>query len=326
MIMMNKFFKNILFFIALVSLFSCKKDDNSFSLYVVPYAEQEPIDDEALVEFLTTHYYNEEEFVTPGNYPDFNYDIEFFIDETLAQVDANGDNDFDDTNQVVDGYTRTALIDLVEIKQVTVEDVVHNLYILKANQGFSGSVIQEAVQPKFCDSVFVNYKGLDLNKDVFDSSVNPIWFTNLARTVRGFSESVSEFNASKDFASNSDGTFTFNDYGVGAVFMPSGLGYYASPPFGITPYASLIFTFKLMKAIQGTDHDQDGVPTYLEDLNDNHDLDDDNTDADNFPNYLDTNDDNDPILTINEDVNEDGDYTNDDTDNDGIPNYLDSDN
>jgi hypothetical protein len=290
MIMMNRISKNILLIIALVSLFSCK-DDESTSYYVVPYAEQAPIDDAALVEFLTSHYYNEEEFVTPGNYPNFNYDIEFYADETITGEDANGDNDADDSNQVVDGYTRTALINLVETKVVTVDDVDHNLYILRARTG-SG-----AGQPKFCDSTFLDYKGMELDKVVFDSSVNPRWL-DLTSTVKGFTESVSDgFSIATSNTSNGDGTFTFDDYGVGAMFMPSALGYYANPPLSIETYSPLIFTFKLFNAVLGTDHDHDGVPSYIEDLDGDGDLFSDDTDNDSSPNYLDTNDDGDPILT-----------------------------
>lgn len=294
MIMMNRIYKNILLIIALVSLFSCKKDDNSTSFYIVPYAEQAPIDDEALVEFLTTHYYNEEQFVTPGNYPNFNYDIEFFIDETLAQVDANGDDDFDDSNQVVDGYTRTALIDLVETKVITVDDVEHNLYILKARDGSGNG------QPKFCDSTFLDYKGMQLDKIPFDNSVNPRWL-DMSGTVKGFSESISEgFSIATGNSSNGDGTYVYNDYGIGAAFMPSGLGYYASPPSILDYYAPLIFTFKVYNAVVGTDHDQDGVPTYVEDIDGDHDIFNDDTDNDGLQNYADVNDDGDPILTKNE--------------------------
>ena len=50
-----------------------------------------------------------------------------------------------------------------------------------------------------------------------------------------------------------------------------------------------------------------------------------NTDLDDFPNYIDSDDDNDGILTKNEDPDNDGDPSNDDTDNDGKPNYLDDD-
>ena len=50
-----------------------------------------------------------------------------------------------------------------------------------------------------------------------------------------------------------------------------------------------------------------------------------NTDGDDYPNYIDSDDNGDGIATKNEDVDGDGDPTNDDTDGDTIPNYLDKD-
>jgi len=50
-----------------------------------------------------------------------------------------------------------------------------------------------------------------------------------------------------------------------------------------------------------------------------------NTDGDDFANYIDWDDDNDGVLTKDESVDGDDDPTNDDTDADGIPNYLDDD-
>ena len=94
------------------------------------------------------------------------------------------------------------------------------------------------------------------------------------------------------------------------------------------------------------DHDNDNVPSYLEDLNGNLNLTDDadDTDGDTFYDFVDSDDDNDGTLTIDEDLEPDtdlsvdrdgdgdptndigdGDPTNDDTDGDGIPNYLDPD-
>jgi hypothetical protein len=79
--------------------------------------------------------------------------------------------------------------------------------------------------------------------------------------------------------------------------------------------------------------DGDGIPAELEDINENGDLDDDDSDNDGFPNYLDDDDDGDNVPTINEGHN----YTtadglsnaqNTDADLDGgddIPDYLDPD-
>lgn len=302
---MNKILKSTLLFFILIGLFSCK-DDETTSVYVVPYAEQEPVDNAAIVEFLTTNYFNEEEFITPPT--NFNFDIEF------------------SPNQMAGSYTRTPLINYVntvinnftiETKSITVSDVAHTLYILKVVQG------QGAEKPRFCDEALLSYEGMTLNKNIFDNALNPVKL-DLSATVKGFSESVSEFNIADNVIPVGDGTFTYENYGVGAVFMPSGLGYYANPVGSIPAYSPLIFKLKVYGTTE-LDHDNDGVPTYIEDLNGNHDLSDDNTDLDSSANFEDSNDDNDPILTINEDVNGDGDITNDDTDGDGIPNYLDSD-
>jgi len=73
-----------------------------------------------------------------------------------------------------------------------------------------------------------------------------------------------------------------------------------------------------------SDGDNDTVPDYLEDVNGNGNLLDDDTDEDGLINILDPDDDGDGILTINEDANNNGDLFDDDTDGDGIPNFLDA--
>lgn len=77
-----------------------------------------------------------------------------------------------------------------------------------------------------------------------------------------------------------------------------------------------------------TEDDNDGIPAILEDLNGNGDLEDDDTDEDGIPNYIDADDDGDNILTKNEapDPNDDGDLSDaQDTDGNGTPDYLDKD-
>ncbi|WP_034044834.1 hypothetical protein [Wocania ichthyoenteri] len=74
-----------------------------------------------------------------------------------------------------------------------------------------------------------------------------------------------------------------------------------------------------------TEDDNDGVPAALEDVNGDDNLENDDTDGDGLPNYIDEDDDGDNVPTKDEDLNKDGDFTNDDTDGDGVPNYLDKD-
>jgi FKBP-type peptidyl-prolyl cis-trans isomerase FkpA len=304
--MMNKFFKVVLFFFVLTNILACK-DDESTSVYVVPYAEQEPIDNSAIIDFLTNNYFNEEDFISPV--AGFNYNIEFSSDEFQGGYKRSALINYLNTN--LNGFT-------IQTKTIDIDDVGHTLYVLKLQQG------QGLAKPNFCDESLLSYEGLLLDNSIFDNALNPIKL-DLSTTVRGFSESVSEFNTASTTIDNLDGTFTYNDYGVGAVFMPSALGYYQSGVSGISPYSPLIFKLKVFGATV-LDHDNDGIPSFLEDLNGNNDLLDEDTDDDTIPNYLDNNDDGDPIMTIDEDVNADGDYSNDDTDNDGVPNYLDSDN
>lgn len=75
--------------------------------------------------------------------------------------------------------------------------------------------------------------------------------------------------------------------------------------------------------------DNDGIPAEFEDLNGNGDLNDDDTDGDGLPNYLDPDDDNDNVPTSAEMHNFDITLANPlgnavDTDDDGTPNYLDN--
>jgi len=72
------------------------------------------------------------------------------------------------------------------------------------------------------------------------------------------------------------------------------------------------------------DDDMDGVFNYLEDIDGDGNLDNDDSDNDGIPNYQDDDDDNDGILTADEDTDGDGDWSNDDEDGDGIVDYLDA--
>jgi hypothetical protein len=208
-------------------------------------------------------------------------------------------------------------MDQVEFKLVTdVEDVEYKLYYLKVREGLGET-------PTFGDSTFVRYTGMLINQNEFDSSPLPIWF-QLPNVVQGFREGVIEFNGATGFTENPDGTFNYENFGIGAIFLPSGLGYYNSPVAGTTAYAPLIFTFDML-GVNEADQDNDGVLNIYEDLDGNRSLYSDDTDEDLIPDFLDPDDDGDNILTKYEDLNQDGDPRNDDSDGDGVPNYLDKD-
>ncbi|WP_242084720.1 hypothetical protein [Aestuariivivens sediminis] len=77
-----------------------------------------------------------------------------------------------------------------------------------------------------------------------------------------------------------------------------------------------------------SEDDNDGIPAEYEDLNNNGDYEDDDTDNDGIPNYLDQDDDGDNVFTATEKPNftdQDGLANAQDTDGDGTPDYLDTD-
>lgn len=132
----------------------------------------------------------------------------------------------------------------------------------------------------------------------------------------------------EDFALSATNTFNYRTYS-NATLPTTGL--FCS----VVPISSVNIT-RDIESTSGnvnirtvlTEDDNDGIPAALEDINKNGDLEDDDTDGDGIPNYLDEDDDGDNVLTKNEkpNPNSDGDLSDaQDTDGDGIPDYLDTD-
>ncbi len=291
----------LLLFSALV--LSCNKNDDD-GIIIVPERDraEEAIAELELIEsFLQTHFYNYEEFENPP--ANFDFIIRF---DTISGVNSN----------------KTPLIEQVlfkEVKDRVKPEVIYKLYYLNVLQG-------EGDSPIFADRTLVSYKGLFLNNKPFDASISPVLF-DLTNVVVGFQEAIVEFNSGTGFVENPDGTVTFQNFGVGAVFIPSGIGYWLDPPLGsgIPVYSQLILTFNLYEIETNIDHDNDGVFSYLEDLNNNGNLFDDDTDDNGIPNFLDSDDDGDGVLTRDEIIiNADGTVTFPDSNGNGIPDYLDA--
>ena len=99
----------------------------------------------------------------------------------------------------------------------------------------------------------------------FEESINPQGFFNLTGVIRGWSEIFPQFKTGS-YTGNPDGTVSYNDFGAGVMFIPSGLAYFGSSAGGIPNYSPLIFSFKLYE-IQRMDQDADGIYSYQEDLN-----------------------------------------------------------
>jgi hypothetical protein len=287
------------FFLILV-IYSCSKD--SSSIEEIPANDIGPqyvLENDSIVEFLQTHFYNYKDFENLSS----NNTVELLIDT------ISGDNS-----------DKISLFDQVSTLSIDIEDdnqemISHNMYYIINREGNGDS-------PTVADSVFVAYKGMTLGNTTFDNRKNPTWLDNTT-VVRGFKEFTALLKRG-DISTNNDGTYLLSNYGIGMAIMPSALGYYNNSTITIPAYSPLIFQINLT-TYNSTDHDHDGVNSIDEDLNGDHIFSNDDTDEDNLPNYRDADDDGDGVLTIDE-YDADGDGVVDDSDGDGIPDYLDNDN
>lgn len=288
-------------------LSSCSDDDDGGGTSVeLRDPEEVKVENTEQIEaFLETHFYELEDSPTNPNFKIFKFD-------TIA-----GDN----SNE-----TPISESDLLSFKEVTQRNIEYKLYYLTLREGNL-----EERKPTFADSTLITYQGTSISNTIFDASPNPIWF-DLTQSVRGFYELMVELRGASGFIENDDGTVTFNDdFGMGVVFVPAGLGYYAEAP---SSYEPIIFSVQLYKSKE-SDHDLDGIPSYLEDLNENGRVDDprdgddigDDFDGDGLPNFVDPDDDGDGVLTIDEISDDEGNIISPypDNDGDGTPDYLDPD-
>lgn len=268
---------------------SCKKDDDSFEeIPLRDRTEQQVADLDSLKNYLKTHYYNRATFEIPGNHT-----ISEIIIKELPK-DASGN-----FLPMPDAENNQLLIDAVEAKTTKYLDVDYQYYVLILNEGGGEN-------PHFSDKVRLKYSGSLQNSKSFEEMVTPIEMELVKPsfsgrgTIRGFQIGIPELKTAESFVENGDGTIGFNNYGLGVLFLPSGLGYFSNSESSyIPPYSNLIFKIELYQ-MEILDHDGDGIPSYMEDLDGDGDLWNNDTDGDGIPNYLDPDDDGDRILTINE--------------------------
>jgi hypothetical protein len=279
--------------------FSCKKDDtNITNIPLEDLSQQYTLENDSIIQFMKSHFFNYDDFndLSPNDSPEIVFD-----------------------SIIGDNLDKTPIYDQVSTLQISVKDTDDNL----VNHNLYYHIIREGIgeNPTVADSVFVSYKGLLLDGVSFDTRKNPIWM-EAKNLIRGFQEFLPLLSKG-DVRVNNNGTYEFFNFGIGFAIFPSGLGYFQSGSISIPAYSPLIFKVNMM-TLNRTDHDNDSVLTIIEDLNGDHDFNNDDTDSDNIPNFLDDDDDGDGVLTINEyDLNKDG--IPDDTDGDGIPDYIDFD-
>lgn len=286
---MNRIKFLLLTIVASTFFFSCKKDDDNTA--ITPprdRATQYAADLTAIEDYLHDHY-------------------------LTVTTDANG-NPIPTLTKIPDGGTQTSVWDQTEyplqskiVKNDTriyttsavgtlIDDPVeYKMYYLKIREGVGQS-------PTKVDSTFVTYNGHELDDEQFDTRPNPVWIVLDQLGVTGWRHILPEFKT----GSYSDdplnpGNVLFSDYGVMVMFIPSGLGYFNSPPAtaGISTYSPLVFTVNL-HSLQYRDNDLDGILSKDEDLNGNGDYYDDDTDGDGIPNFIDVDDDDDDVSTREE--------------------------
>lgn len=295
---MNKLLSPLLsLFLIAIAIVACSEDTMT-SEPPRDYEDQYAVDNDSLINYLKSHYYNYEDFQSAA--------ADEFVEFKIDSIPPGN-------------TTLTSLYDQVTTESVIItnsddEEIAHNYYYLIAREGVGE-------RPTVADSTYVTYRGRLLNGTVFDFKTDPIWF-DLTSLVRGFSEFTAKLKRGT-YVENTDGTVDFSNFGAGMVFMPSAMGYYSQTTGVVPAYSPLVFSVNLL-TLKRTDHDNDGVLSIDEDLNANKNLLDDNTDNDSLPNFRDTDDDGDGTPTKDE-LDKDNDGVYDDTDGDGTPDYLDSD-
>ena len=288
-------------FLFLLAFILIQCDDTTRSVIPPPrdFQDQRTADNDSIISFLQSHYYNYEDYANAAS----GERVEFTIDSLINAPD------------------KTPMIDQVVEHEVQVKDqdgnfIAHSMYVIpNVREGVGDS-------PTIADEVYITYKGMFLDGYSFDQSEQQIWLMGLS-TVQGFYELYPFIKRGTWEVDPATGLITFDGFGTAVAIMPSALGYYGSQS-APREYAPLIFAVDLY-TFATADHDEDSVPTSEEDIDGNYHFTDDadDTDGDGIPNYLDNDDDGDGVLTIDEyDVNADG--VADDSDGDGTPDYLDA--
>lgn len=291
---MSKFkFYFILILVGMI-LFSCSKDD---SVSITPprdYTEQYARDNDSIEKYLKSHYIE----VTAGN----------FIDAVIKPIPENNPGGFVSIWDNTDYPLRHKMVkNDVRLNNYiggqSRDSVDYKLYYVVLNEG-------GGVRPATVDSVYTNYQGFKLNNEAFDQGTSWSTYPSLGLAepvfISGFRQFVPELKTAETVIENEDGTVTFENAGIGFVFIPSGLAYYNSVSGTIGAYTPIAFKIRL-NTIRERDHDGDGIPTKLEDLNGDFDFFNDDTDGDGIPNFLDVDDDGDSYLTKREILDENGD-------------------
>lgn len=218
--------------------------------------------------------------------------LEKFMNEHFMTVDGDYNVTYTKIDASHPGIPISSRTDL-EFKTVNQHGINYKLYYIKLREG-NGTTSYPTVTQR--DSVFTSYKGYKTDLTSFDYAANPVWFS-MDNLIQGWKEIFPLFKSADSFNNDvNTGTFTYNNFGAGVMFVPSGLAYYNSASGSIAPYTPLIFNFKIMQN-KYRDHDGDKILSKDENGLTYTSVD---TDGDGIQDYLDIDDDGDGKLTKRE--------------------------
>ena len=273
---MNKFLKFFLLITIPVLLASCQKDDAPEVTPLRDFAEQAKADNDSLEKFFVENYMT----------VDANYNVTFTkipVGGTQTSIKAELDINLK-LNEIL----------------ITEKGFEYKAFYIKLREGTQK-------RPSQVDSVHVAYRGVTFKNVQFDVSQNPIWF-KLEEVIPGWRDILPNFKTGTYSSTPGPNPVTYDGYGAGVMFLPSGLAYYAGSAGSIGPYTPIIFSFKLFE-LQYRDQDGDGIkskderPPSLDTSNSvywSYNPFKYDSDSDGIPNMYDIDDDGDGFLTRTE--------------------------
>ncbi|AOW22001.1 FKBP-type peptidyl-prolyl cis-trans isomerase [Urechidicola croceus] len=270
----------VLTFLLATVIFACK-DDNSFTPF--DHEAQAVTDDEALVDYLQSHYYDEA------------------LDSIKETTDA-----------------QASFYSQVETQVVVENEISYKLYYIVSQQGvgYQPSKFDDVLttyRGELLDGFIFDERNT--------INVGNPWF-NLSAVIKGWSYGFTHFKGGINNSQPNE-PLDFSDYSTGFLFIPSGLGYQNAGSGSVPANAPLVFKVGLHFAsaadhdsdnvstndedVDGdgdptnddtdedaipnyadTDDDGDGILTIDEDTDEDGDPTNDDSDGDSIPNYLDS--------------------------------------
>jgi FKBP-type peptidyl-prolyl cis-trans isomerase FkpA len=257
---------------------------------------------------------------------DFDHEAQAIIDQdSLIKFLKNNyyDTSVDSLKTLVAGEQPIYEDSKLQTVNVNYANIDYLMYVYVKDEG---NPIPNKSNPTILDSILVNYH-LGYFKDSIDyiplqKLELATWFNPSIIAVEGWLHGFTYFKPGENITNN--GPITYRGGGNGIIFIPSGLAYRNIGSGTLPSNANLIYYVNLFDIVEETDHDNDGIGSFLEDVDGDGEPRNDDTDGDLIVNYADSDDDGDGVLTKDEDANGDGNPANDfsDPNNPTLPDYL----